>query len=159
MYRRTMDNVSLDRFVNIIQADVSPRGTSVANSVAYSAGMVFGDSLFVGKPNYGMYRIFYVQQGIAVWEPFGWLIGGEGNIDTSNYVMAFATDGDWLYILMKDSDLDAGETRMFSHCASSRTDVVGCDGLPIRYWRYRIFKARHPVMHRMRICWFTDDGS
>jgi hypothetical protein len=108
MYRRTMDNVSLDRFVNIIQADVSPRGTSVANSVAYSAGMVFGDSLFVGKPNYGMYRIFYVQQGIAVWEPFGWLIGGEGNIDTSNYVMAFATDGDWLYILMKDSDLDAG---------------------------------------------------
>ena len=108
MYRRTTDDINLDRFTNVIQNDISPRGTSVANSVAYSAGAVYGDSLFIGKPNYGMYRLFFVQQGVVVWEPFGWLIGGESSVDSSNYVMAMTSDGDWLYILQKDANTDAG---------------------------------------------------
>ena len=108
MYRRTTDEINLDRFINVIQDVVSPRGSDLADSVTYSAGAVYGDSLFIGKPNYGMYRLFFVQQGVVVWEPFGWLIGGESSVDSSNYVMAMTSDGDWLYILQKDANTDAG---------------------------------------------------
>tara|TARA_R100001530_G_scaffold127485_1_gene96712 strand:- start:1190 stop:3688 length:2499 start_codon:yes stop_codon:yes gene_type:complete len=108
MYRFARSDTEYERFVNILQGDLTPRGTSVSNSVAYSAGAVYGDSLFVGKPNYGMLRIFFAGSDIPFWEPFGWLIGGESNADSSNYVMAMCSDGEWLYVLQKDSSLSAG---------------------------------------------------